>query len=181
MAATAVALATALGAQPALAEAPEPVYFGNGCFWGRQYDFVKAEETVLGRKPGELSAVVGYAGGKLTSPSGRACYYYTPDKASVYERLGHAEVVQVELRGDTADEEAAQFGALADTYFSQFRRLPGGKMQRQDPQDAGPGEQRNAESGQCFAAVATALLGGFLGRAPFRRAAEIHRGVRRPG
>ena len=67
------------------------------------------------------------------------CYYYTTEKDTVYERLGHAEVVQVELRG--ADEAAreAQYKKMAETFFSQFRRLPNGKMLRQDPQDAGPG------------------------------------------
>lgn len=119
-------------------EAVEPVYFGNGCFWGRQYDFVNAEQA-LGRFPGDISAVVGYAGGAVPSPSNKVCYYYTPDKDAVYERLGHAEVVQVELRGADVAAREAQFKKMADTYFTQFRRLPNGKMLRQDPQDAGPG------------------------------------------
>lgn len=142
-AATACLLAATLVAtpSPALAEGPvEPVYFGNGCFWGRQYDFVNAEKS-LGRKPEDLSAVVGYAGGRLQSPSGKVCYYYagTVDKGSVYEGLGHAEVVQVELRGQEFAEKEQEYRKFADTFFSQFRRLPGGKNLRQDPQDAGPG------------------------------------------
>ena len=153
MATAACALAALLATQPQVANAAEladassqlsnsetvePVYFGNGCFWGRQYDFINAEQA-LGRAPGDLSAVVGYAAGAIPSPSNKVCYYYTPDKDAVYERLGHAEVVQVELRG--ADEAAreAQFKTMADTFFTQFRRLPNGKMLRQDPQDAGPG------------------------------------------
>jgi peptide methionine sulfoxide reductase MsrA len=125
--------------QPALAEdSIEPVYFGNGCFWGRQHDFVQAEQD-LGRQMGDISAVVGYAGGAVPfkDPANqKVCYYYTPEKDNVYEPLGHAEVVQVELRGADKKQE---FKRMADTYFSQFRRLPNGKMLRQDPQDSGPG------------------------------------------
>jgi hypothetical protein len=36
-----------------------------------QKDYVDTEMTVLGRKPNEISAVVGYAGGKLTGPDGK--------------------------------------------------------------------------------------------------------------
>ena len=43
--------------------APMPVYFGNGCFWGRQKDYVD-QERAMGRRPEQVSAVVGYAGGK---------------------------------------------------------------------------------------------------------------------
>jgi len=70
--ATLCALAVVLaGPSPAMATDPvEPVYFGNGCFWGRQYDFVNAEKS-MGRKPGDLSAIAGYAGGRLRSPSGK--------------------------------------------------------------------------------------------------------------
>ena len=54
-----------------------PVYFGNGCFWGRQFDYVSAEQR-LGRSGADLSAVVGYAGGRAAPPpeaGGRVCYY----------------------------------------------------------------------------------------------------------
>ena len=43
-----------------------PLYFGNGCFWGRQKDYVDAERKTLGRAPEQVTAVVGYAGGKKT-------------------------------------------------------------------------------------------------------------------
>lgn len=143
IAATVYALTTALSsgslAEAADTQQVEPVYFGNGCFWGRQYDFIQTEKKDLGRLAGAFSATVGYAGGKNFSPSNKVCYYYTPEKDSVYERLGHAEVVQVELRGQSTDQQAEQFRRLAKVYFKQFRKLPGGKMIRQDPQDAGPG------------------------------------------
>jgi len=42
----------------------------------------------------------------------------------VYEHLGHAEVVQLELAGDSQ----AEMAAFADTYFSQFVKTPFGMM-----------------------------------------------------
>jgi len=116
---------------------PETVYFGNGCFWGRQKDYVDTEMTVLGRKPNEISAVVGYAGGKLTGPDGKVCYYYS-DPRTVYERLGHAEVVKVDINADSPQDVKNEFKTFAKTYFAQFRKTRFG-MQRLDPQDAGPG------------------------------------------
>jgi hypothetical protein len=68
-------------------------------------------------------------------PGDKVCYYYGP-KQAVYEELGHAEVVQMELRGETA-QTRRQMEAFADTYFGQFRKTPVGMM-RLDPQDAGP-------------------------------------------
>ena len=37
-------------------------------------------EMSMGRGMGEASAVVGYAGGKYTSPDGRVCYYLSDPK-----------------------------------------------------------------------------------------------------
>lgn len=120
-------------------EEVQPIYFGNGCFWGRQYDFINAEKNTLNRSTQELSAIVGYAGGKQTSPSGKTCYYYNPDRSTVYEKLGHAEVVKVDLKPDGTLNQTEQFRELAKIYFKQFRRLPNGKYIRQDPQDMGAG------------------------------------------
>eukprot|EP00951_Prasinocladus_malaysianus_P034949 scaffold356806_cov52-Prasinocladus_malaysianus.AAC.1 len=47
------------------------IYFGNGCFWGRQKDYVDAELS-MGRTPKNISAVVGYAGGLYTARDGRS-------------------------------------------------------------------------------------------------------------
>jgi len=98
-----------------------PVYFGNGCFWGRQKDFVDTE-MALGRTMPEVSAVVGYAGGR--SKESATCYYYNaPD--SVYEKQGHAEVVQVALSEGDAERQFARF---AETYMRQFQRTPAGMV-----------------------------------------------------
>lgn len=60
----------------------------------RQYDFVNTEK-LLGRSADQISSLVGYAGGEQ-GEDGKVCYYYAPE-VSVYEKLGHAEVVQVGL------------------------------------------------------------------------------------
>jgi peptide methionine sulfoxide reductase MsrA len=142
------ALALALGAiafgtteatapQPARAAAAaatgaRPVYFGNGCFWGRQHTFYEAERTI-GRTDDTITSVVGYAGGAGGAGSkDTVCYYYGAAE-TVYERLGHCEVVAV----DVADEK--EMKVMADAYFGSFQRIPGLGMQRVDPQDAGSG------------------------------------------
>ena len=85
------------------------------CFWGRQKDFVDTEMQ-LGRNIGTSTAVVGYAGGKQNSNN--TCYYYNaPD--TLYEKQGHAEVVQVGIDLSQAEKE---FGAFSETYFSQFQK-----------------------------------------------------------
>jgi hypothetical protein len=192
-AAPAPAAAAAAEAAAALPPAPAPtttVYFGNGCFWGRQKDFVDTEMRTLSRPPERVSAVAGYAGGAGfaaggatggggeqgagagarpgAGPGGRVCYHFN-DPRQVYERLGHAEVVAVDVDGidgltaAAATAEAASGGAgagagggaarppalpadaeremraFSKTYFSQFRRLRDGRLQRLDPQDQGPG------------------------------------------
>lgn len=68
-------------------------------------------------------------------PGDKVCYYYGA-KPTQYEELGHAEVVQMELRGESA-QTRRQMEAFADTYFGQFRKTPFGMM-RLDPQDSGP-------------------------------------------
>ena len=69
--------ASVMEAAPVTSGAPQTVYFGNGCFWGRQKEFVDTEKK-LGRAGEQVSAVVGYAGGKRSGPDGRVCYYYGP-------------------------------------------------------------------------------------------------------
>lgn len=139
LAAAACALAALAAAPLALAEEITPVYFGNGCFWGRQFDYVNTEKALGRTTPDAMSALAGYAGGRAPAPAsaaGKVCYYRGPS-GTVYEDLGHAETVQVELRGDPT-ASSTQFRAFADTYFKQFRKTPFGMM-RLDPQDAGPG------------------------------------------
>ena len=53
----------AISTEASSSGAPTPIYFGNGCFWGRQKDYIDAEKA-MGRSQADLSAVVGYAGGQ---------------------------------------------------------------------------------------------------------------------
>lgn len=45
------------------------VYFGLGCFWHIQHEFVQAERDILGRSDEQLTAQAGYAGGTLVGKS----------------------------------------------------------------------------------------------------------------
>lgn len=94
------------------------VFFGNGCFWGRQKDFIETERKVLGRTEAEISGLVGYAGGKgSASADDTVCYFYS-DRKTVYEDKGHAEVVNLRLDKGREEEEIRAF---AKTYFKQVR------------------------------------------------------------
>ena len=54
-------------------------------------------------------------------------YFLHPRSNTVYEKLGHAETVQLEVsaRGGEAEQQMAAF---ADTYFGQFIKTPFGMM-----------------------------------------------------
>ena len=82
---------------------------------------------------------MGYAGGFSTKgPDGKVCYYYgAPD--TVYERLGHGEVVQTTLSSGDSDAAVADLREFSAVYFKNFKKIRGFGMQRLDPQDSGPG------------------------------------------
>lgn len=110
-----------------MTEAPSNAIAHQTLHHDSQKDFVEVEQGRLKRTPEQTTAVVGYAGGRSTSPDGKVCYYYSKDPGNVYERLGHAEVVQLQL--DRGSEEQ-QIRMFADRYFAQFKRSPFGGMQR---------------------------------------------------
>lgn len=68
------------------------VYFGCGCFWHVQHEFVMAEKKILGRSDDQITARTGYAGGIAGSKDGKVCYHNAGNVAD-YGKLGHAEVV----------------------------------------------------------------------------------------
>jgi len=113
-----------LGDLAAVAPGAE-VYFGNGCFWGRQHEFVQTERTQLGRSDDEVSSLVGYAGGfSAKGKDGKVCYYYgAPD--TVYERLGHGEVVRTVLSDTSPTKATEDLRAFAKTYFANFKKIRG--------------------------------------------------------
>jgi len=70
------------------------VYFGQGCFWHVQKEFLDKERTELGRSAGSLTALTGYAGGV---PSKSPVCYHNYSKIPDYAELGYAEVVGMQI------------------------------------------------------------------------------------
>mmetsp|Transcript_25822 Transcript_25822/g.56625 ORF Transcript_25822/g.56625 Transcript_25822/m.56625 type:complete len:297 (+) Transcript_25822:69-959(+) len=100
--ALAVCFAAACGS---LAEECVEVYFGSGCFWHVQHEFIHAEETILGRSSDSYTSLSGYAGGTgVAAP--QACY-------GNYEQLGHTEVVRVLI-------PVSKLSAFADVFWGLF-------------------------------------------------------------
>jgi peptide methionine sulfoxide reductase MsrA len=106
------------------------VYFGVGCFWHIQHEFIDAERRLLGRGDRQLTSRAGYAGGTKTGSEGRVCYHNFQSLAD-YGKLGHGEVVGMRL----PEKAIADF---AKVYFGLFS--PAGE--RVDPGDRG-GEYRS--------------------------------------
>mmetsp|Transcript_19885 Transcript_19885/g.40514 ORF Transcript_19885/g.40514 Transcript_19885/m.40514 type:complete len:255 (+) Transcript_19885:26-790(+) len=120
---------SALPAHSVEEEADLKVYFGAGCFWHVQHEFVLKEAQELGRSGAAFSAITGYAGG--TGPERGLVCYHNRRGVSDYGRLGHAEVVQVTI-------PPSALPAFANKFIGIF----GKRGYRHDPQDRG-GEYRS--------------------------------------
>jgi len=106
------------------------LYFGSGCFFARQHLFVSEfEQTSLGRKDADLTAIAGYAGSTKTGPNGAACYHNSQN-FSDYDVLGHAEAVEV-------DVPVSSLESAFSTYFGAFIPAGQGKWIRPDYYDMG--------------------------------------------
>ena len=134
------ALASAAAALPLLCGALAPAhaapttpqfYWGVGCFWHVQHEFVAAEKAILGRTDEAVTSRAGYAGGSRVGKidgqpgSARVCYHNLQGVAD-YGSLGHGEVVAV----DVPENKVKDF---AKEYFSLFRN-----GDRPDRNDRGP-------------------------------------------
>lgn len=106
------------------------VYFGVGCFWHVQHEFVLAERNLLGRKDNELTSLTGYAGGLKADSEGRVCYHNFQSVAD-YGKLGHGEVVGMKIPSASIEDFAVE-------YFKLFV----GEGERVDVMDKG-GEYRS--------------------------------------
>lgn len=106
------------------------VYFGVGCFWHIQHEFVEAERRLLNRSDSQLTSRTGFAGGTKTDGEGRVCYHNFQGVGD-YGKLGHGEVVGMSI-------PEASIGDFATEYFSLFSP----KGERVDPMDRG-GEYRS--------------------------------------
>lgn len=104
----------------------QEVYFGVGCFWHIQHEFVEAERTSLQRGDSQLTSKTGYAGGKATGNGGKVCYHNMLSDSD-YGRLGHGEVVGLTLPQD-------QLVPFTEFYFSLYNQRT---KDRVDPQDRG--------------------------------------------
>lgn len=89
------------------------VYFGCGCFWHVQHEFVQAERRLLNRTDEELTARAGYAGGKAGALDGKVCYH-NGKNISDYGKLGHAEVVHLRIPPSSYKEFAIEYTKLFD-------------------------------------------------------------------
>ncbi len=141
-AATMAALVSTSNPQLSLAAADNDeiidIYFGCGCFWHVQHEFVEAERNIL-HSDEELTSRAGYAGGKAGSINGKVCYHNAQNIAD-YGKLGHAEVVSLRIPTSKFEEFAKEYCKLFDKdglrpdqfgdRGSEYRNLvgiPGGK------------------------------------------------------
>mmetsp|Transcript_5916 Transcript_5916/g.8364 ORF Transcript_5916/g.8364 Transcript_5916/m.8364 type:complete len:284 (-) Transcript_5916:209-1060(-) len=115
----------------AAAGAGEDVYFGVGCFWHIQHEFIQAERDMLGRGDKELTSLAGYAGGTKTDGEGRVCYHNFKGIAD-YGKLGHGEVVGMTIPTSKIED-------FTKFYFTLYSPRTG---ERVDPGDKG-GEYRS--------------------------------------
>ena len=115
------------------------VYFGCGCFWHVQHEFVEAERKILGRSDDEITSRAGYAGGRAGALDGKVCYHNAANIAD-YGKLGHAEVVSLRIPANKFYDFAVEYCNLFDKdglrpdqfgdHGTEYRNLvgiPGGK------------------------------------------------------
>jgi len=104
-----------------------PVYFGVGCFWHIQHEFIiQGEKEMLGRGPSQYTSAAGYAGGKSADKEGRVCYHNFQGVAD-YGKLGHGEVVGMTI-------PQSKIVDFSDLYFSLYNPKT---KDRVDPMDRG--------------------------------------------
>jgi len=115
------------------------VYFGCGCFWHVQHEFVEAERKILGRSDDQITSRAGYAGGKAGALDGKVCYHNAANVAD-YGKLGHAEVVSMKIPSNKFYDFAVEYCKLFDkdgfrpdqfgdrgTEYRNLVGIPGGK------------------------------------------------------
>lgn len=110
--------------QYARADGDVNAYFGVGCFWHVQHEFVEAENRILGREAKDLSSTAGYAGGNVRK-NGLVCYHNLQG-VGYYGKQGFGEVVQVTVPQDKIKD-------FAEVYISLF----GADGKRPDKGDIG--------------------------------------------
>lgn len=107
-------LISAASAQAAISDEGEElvdVYFGCGCFWHVQHEFVEAERNLLKRDDSTITARAGYAGGLV--PSDKVCYHNAMNVGD-YGTLGHAEVVALRIPSSSFEDFCKEYFRLFD-------------------------------------------------------------------
>jgi len=110
----------------------ENIYFGVGCFWHVQHEFVNAEKQILGRKEDQSTSLAGYAGGKSklgNNPrlaANDAVCYHNMLGVGDYGKNGYGEVVGMTVPSTNVID-------FAKEYFSLFSN-----GDRPDKGDRGP-------------------------------------------
>ena len=134
------ALPPILRARNALRVSANPsVWFGEGCFWERQYAYVQVELAPTGpfkRSNRTVTSVVGYAGSKKSGPDGHVCY--DNGGPTDYGDLGHCETVRVNL---DPGKEKQQFAALVKEFFDSFTPTKHGFARPDTPPNLPFGDQ----------------------------------------
>eukprot|EP01035_Chromulina_nebulosa_P017363 gene17363-22911_t len=100
------------------------LYFGVGCFWHVQHEFISWERELLSRSDDQLSSIVGYAGG--LDKSDPVCYHNLQSIGD-YGRKGYSEAVELNLPADKIVD-------FTKKYISLF----GSDLERPDKGDRGP-------------------------------------------
>ena len=112
----------------------ESLYVGCGCFWHLQHSIAVYERDILGRKGSTFTCQTGYAGGNGgTDEHGRVCYHNSPGNIGDCSKLGHGEVVNVQI------PSARLLDFIQNLYLNQFDSKTHDRI---DPMDIGP-EYRN--------------------------------------
>ena len=112
---TGITAATLLHPASSVASSPsaqlQNVYFGAGCFWHVQHEFISAERSLLNRQDSELTSLTGYAGGFKADNEGRVCYHNFQGVAD-YGKLGHGEVVGMSIPEDRVGDFSVEYFKL---------------------------------------------------------------------
>jgi peptide methionine sulfoxide reductase MsrA len=99
-------------------EAQVEVYFGLGCFWHMQHEFVDAERDFLGRNDDEITSLAGYAGGSKTGQNANGPFvcYHNRKGLAVYGDLGHGEVVGMTIPESSFADFAGVYFGITDSH-----------------------------------------------------------------
>ena len=105
----------AVASPPSPSEELIELYFGCGCFWHVQHEFVAAEQKILHRADTAITARTGYAGGKASdaSPDHKVCYHNALSVGD-YGKQGHGEVVAVTIPAKNFDDFVVEYFNLFD-------------------------------------------------------------------